>query len=278
MTISRILLGADESAAAAAAADLAAGLARGHQAQLDAVEPLASEGGELPPEVAAEQEEALRTRVHQWLEAHGDLTGRTVVASVAGDAAHVVPLYAEDHDVDVVVIGAERGGGVTKLGLGSLASSLAHRLRDPLVVVPPDARTGPIDTVVVGVDGSDGSVQALRWAEMLADPLDASVVAVYVGTGDSETPVRHGPLQDAIAAGHIEAADLVERVGTDVAAELGAEARDRGAGLVVVAAKTRGSLGGTRLGSVPDTLLHDLPVAVAVLPYARVHPDEFTSA
>lgn len=278
MTISRILLGADETPGAAAAADWAAHLARAHAAELDAVESLQVEGAEMPPEVAEEQERSLRARVQGWMEEHGDVTERMVAASVAGDPAHVLPEYAADHGVDVVVIGAGHGSGVSKLGLGSLAQGLAHRLHCPVVAVPADAPAGALTAVVVGVDGSDGAIAALRWAEELAGPFGASVVAVYVGTGESETPVERGPLEQAVRAGTIDAAQLVERVATDPAAALAEEAVERDAGLIVVAAKTRGSMGGTRLGAVPDKLLHDLPRPVAVLPYAMVHPDEFTEA
>jgi nucleotide-binding universal stress UspA family protein len=137
-----------------------------------------------------------------------------------------------------VAIGSKPYEGFTNHGLGSLAQSLAHHLRCPLVVVP--ARSRPLDGgwLVVGIDDSEGSRTALAWAQTLARHVGSRICAVHV-----------------------------ERIGRDPVAALQDVSTELGAGLLVVAARRNHSFGGHALGGVSDALLHHPTCPVAVLPH-----------
>ena len=62
--------------------------------------------------------------------------------------------------------------------LGSVASHCLSRSTAPVVVVPHGSRAGGPDRVVVGVDGSNASARALRWAHGHARAVGSRVVAL----------------------------------------------------------------------------------------------------
>lgn len=141
-----------------------------------------------------------------------------------------------------------------------------------------------VHTIVVGVDPSDGSDQAVRWAAELAGQLRAKVVAVHAFEplaylGKVDPPIDFHALRVACerdldeqwcaplrAAGVRFEARVVE--GTPVEALVdAAEAAD--ADLVVVGARGQSTLRGLVLGSTSLKLPHSTTRPVCI-----VHPTE----
>jgi nucleotide-binding universal stress UspA family protein len=128
--------------------------------------------------------------------------------------------------------------------------------------------------VVVGVDGSEGSDIALRWAADLSEPLHAEVYGVFTVDEIYETfttpPLDLIERKARFTAAVEEArrgVQFVERTAGDIVSGLADESAARHAALLVVGARARGSLGGLLLGTVPDKLIHEPPCPVAVLPF-----------
>nr|MDT0665532.1 universal stress protein [Micromonospora sp. DSM 115978] len=93
-----------------------------------------------------------------------DLTAVELVErAVAADP--VVALVEASAEADVLVVGHRGGGRLRRLLAGSVSSACLHQATGPVVVVRdsvlPAGDQGP---VLVGVDGSDASIAALRWA------------------------------------------------------------------------------------------------------------------
>jgi nucleotide-binding universal stress UspA family protein len=96
-------------------------------------------------------------------------------------------------------------------------------------------------TIVCGVDGSPGARAALRVAARLAEELGARLVAVHVldrlaDVGPTAERVAANVLYDEAPDAHAEARGEVG----DVAERLAAAARDEGALMVVLGARSRG--------------------------------------
>lgn len=132
--------------------------------------------------------------------------------------------------------------------------------------------------VVVGIDGSENSKQALRWAVDHARRIDGTVDAVtvwevplsiiVVPTAEEQDYADHatavlqavlddvvGPESDVPISAHIEegrAARVLARVAED-------------ADLLVVGSHGRGELPGMHLGTVATYLVHHAPCPVVVL-------------
>lgn len=177
----------------------------------------------------------------------------------------------------LVVVGHRGHGGFGSLLLGSVASTVIAHAKSPAVVVRGAAAAqGP---VVVGVDGSEPSLAALRFGFAAAARRGVPVHAVHTYQPPSEPwladarydpeeieaaerhrldgwlgPVREEfpdvPVHPVVMAGH-PAGRLV-----DLAA---------GAGLLVVGSRGRGGFTGLLLGSVSQQVIRHAECPVAVV-------------
>jgi nucleotide-binding universal stress UspA family protein len=190
-------------------------------------------------------------------------------------------------DAAVLVVGPRGRGQVKELTLGSVSQACLHHARCPVAIVrgndEPVAPRAPADErIVAGIDGSETSDRALRWALDDARARGGIVTAVHAwhvpfsmsltaGTRDlSAFEDAAGRLLDQVVdATAAEYRDVtVERVlvgGSPADALLGA-ARD--AALVVVGGRGVGGFRGLLLGSVSQQLAHHAPCPVVVVPAA----------
>ena len=169
----------------------------------------------------------------------------------------------------MVAIGSSCAGPVEGY-LNATALRLAHHAECPVTVWR--QATGPAVPdrwpVIVGVDGSEISIAAVRWACSFAESFAVPVVAVHTWTGvapqgDSyrhEFPVEAAEsvlLAESVAGCRTEYPDVtIEQVterGTPADALL---ARCRQAQLLVVGSHGRGALGRALLGSTSQDMLH----------------------
>ncbi|MGY1704831.1 universal stress protein [Geodermatophilus sp. SYSU D00697] len=206
----------------------------------------------------------------------------------AADAAGVVRQVQQGHparvlidagrDADLLVVGSRGHGRLPGLLLGSVSQHVTARASCPVVVVRRHrAATG---LVVVGVDGSPESEQALRWAAGQARTTGARLRAViawdvplaYGITARSEPdwPAHSAHTLATSVAGALggEGAIRVEQdvVEGDPAAALLAAAES--ADLLVVGRRGRGGFAGMRVGSVSRHVVTHAPCPVVVHPGA----------
>jgi nucleotide-binding universal stress UspA family protein len=178
---------------------------------------------------------------------------------------------------DLLIVGARGHGGFAGLGIGSVSERLLEVAPCPVAVVHAGAVVAK-GRVVVGVDGSDPSREALHWAAAEAAARDAdldvvqawglpvSVASPYDGIPDIEQfeagerellreTMRDPALKGLRATGHLVAGGasraLLERAG--------------GAALVVVGSRGRGRLLGAILGSTSRQVVHHATCPVVVL-------------
>jgi len=237
---------------------------------------------ETPPE-AEIRADALQRLQRAMAHAHRQWPGLTVCANVVEDAPADV-LVRESQQADVTVLGSRHLGPVGALLLGSVSNAVITRARGPVVVVRNAGRV-PVarPAVVVGLDGSPGTEDVLRFAFDHAARHHRSLEAI-VCVAESLEQRLAGASTTALAdhAGHWLAAtvapwhtryagiELRETVAVSrpvaglVAASVGQE-------LLVVG----GSPGtGAFLGSVTQGLLHHADCPVAVVPSAPASAHE----
>lgn len=202
-----------------------------------------------------------------------EVSGETVLGA-AGYA-----LVSASHEEDLVVVGATSHPGRLADVLGSVSTVVAHRAKGPVVVVHgSDRRDDVISRIVVGVDGSAGSDEALLWAAEEALRCGAELVLVhgwvypYVGarTGVSE-PRRHAARRDAHAGsertegargGIVGALPLHHHRGEPRQGAHRRRRRSRPGGRGV---RGHGGFAALMLGSVSRTVLQHSPRPVAVI-------------
>jgi len=129
--------------------------------------------------------------------------------------------------------------------------------------------------IVVGMDGSEGAVAALRWAVKEAERRGARLLAVRAWSYlDQQQPFDPAYGQDDADIAHRDV--VVAALGEDGAADVETRAvcdlpasalltESAGADLLVVGARGLGGFGGLLLGSVSQQCLHHAKVPVAVV-------------
>ncbi len=196
---------------------------------------------------------------------------------------------------DLLVVGSRGHGTLSGLLLGSVSSKCAHHSRCPVAIVPalrPDEgsrsarHTGRI---LVGIDGSAGSLGALRWATEEAGARHATVTALMVWRGLDEEDDMAMELASFPSIGRQDrataetAAERLRRVASEASgSRVSVEAvllegdpadilcqQAREADMVVVGSRDRGTFAGLLLGSVSSKCAHHSPVPVVIVPTDR---------
>jgi nucleotide-binding universal stress UspA family protein len=145
--------------------------------------------GPLNKDVSLEAERGeAQAAVEQALErvaGEGHPSGVEVdTAAVTGRGAADAILRHRD-DVDLIVVGSRGLGGFPGLLLGSVSHQVVAHADVPVAVIPQhDGEVGDgadsTRSIVVGIDGSAASVQALQWAEAEAALRGVPLTAIYV--------------------------------------------------------------------------------------------------
>lgn len=239
---------------------------------------------EAPVTVALSARHSVETQLEKAL---ADRTGPPVQAqarTLEGDAASV--LLAQAPHADLLVLGRHGQTAWQRrlLGpaLGGVAGTCLSRAGCPVAVVPPDARPASPARIVVGVDGSESSRRALRWAVDHASAIGAPVLAVLawqLTTLPAPPTARESwavpPLSEWEALGRDLLAETVAQVPASSAVEQQLLHRPATAGLLetvrdddllVLGERGRGGFARLLLGSVSRQCVEHAPCPVVVVP------------
>jgi nucleotide-binding universal stress UspA family protein len=201
---------------------------------------------------------------------------------VIGDPVPV--LLREAAGGSLLVLGSRGLGELRELAGGSVMTHIATHAASPVIVVPADWQPRPEGPrqVVVGVDGSAESWNAVAFGFEFAEQTDASVTAVLAwhdpkstGPGDMLYPVHDLDaleedsalvLSEAVAGQTVDHPDVkvTEKVVHGAPSRVLAE-ESREADLLVVGSRGRGRVRGFLLGSVSRAVLHHATCPVAVV-------------
>lgn len=203
----RILFPTDGSDPAETAADAAIALAGRFDATLDVLHVL--ELGELPPGV---EDEGADEFAHQGEEATNEVVERATEAGLEATAAVIeggkqthtgIVEYAEENDVDCIVMGTSGRSGLDRLVLGSVAERTLRESPVPVLTVHEETVFDPeLDSILVPTDGSECASLAAEHAIDLAEATDAAVHVIHVVDlgmlwGDSATGAVTEALEEA---------------------------------------------------------------------------------
>ena len=172
----RLLVGVDGSAEAGDALRWSADVARRTGLELIAARVFATTQSELTPTIDAELHERQRREVEQWC-GQVDTGGTTTALLLDGDPPDALLGAAVDWDAGLIVVGGRGAGRLAHLDPSTVSGRLAHTTTLPLAVVP---HTGAeaLGQIVLGVDGSPGSLAAVDFVADLAARLGVGATAV----------------------------------------------------------------------------------------------------
>jgi nucleotide-binding universal stress UspA family protein len=228
--------------------------------------------------VRADTEDRVRALVDEVVRQTGQTSLSAEVVVRPGAAAHEVLAVSEG--ADLLVVGSRGRGSVRSTVLGSVALHAVTHAGCPVVVVHPRADTASTTRrVVVGLDGSDASREALGRAVAEAERLgaDLTVVAAYSlrsywsGAYQAAVPPVER-LRDAVRSdAEARVAEVAARgtVGVEVLVVEGAAGDTlvraaEAAELLVVGSRGRGAVRGVLLGSVALHCVIHAPCPVMV--------------
>lgn len=217
-----------------------------------------------------------------------------VVRDVA--AAPAILNYADDHDIDLIVMGTHGRRGMRRMILGSVSEEVVRYASCPVLTVRGGAvdladAPAPVRTIGVPVDFSKHSREALHHAAAVADLIDADLFAhhvledtlhpaFYVGgvksVHDIDPDIEDKALakldrfvKEALHAPEHEALTVRTRVDVGRASRLIPKiAQEEGVDLIAMA--THGRTGGTefKLGSVTEKVVRHVSCPVLTV---KVH-------
>lgn len=204
------------------------------------------------------------------------------VAGAMPVGAPVPVLLSEIEQAPLVVLGSRGLGGFSGLLLGSTGVQVAAHASCPVIVVRPVSAAPPnsltADQMVVGVDGSSLSVEALEFGFAEAVRLGVGVVAVHVAAshvpGGGSVDVLTGEhaleqarlLAESLAGWQEKYPEVpIRRVLLCGHAGRALTEVSQGARLLVVGSRGLGGFRGLLLGSVSHAVLHHAHCPVAVV-------------
>lgn len=212
--------------------------------------------------------------------------GRGPTSSVLLDAAH---------DAAMLVVGSRGRGGFAQLVLGSTSTQCATHASVPTAVIPHDAPIESSNKVVVAVDGSPNSIDAVRWAAGFAatgttiecvSVWDVTPIAIgadqfyFPETSDlAHERFEHqvNALIDELSIGSASHIDVTRRfVHGRIRFELAEIAAE--ADLFVMGARGHGAIGAALLGSVSTWMLHHVHVPMVIVPHRTTTVDASSTA
>lgn len=289
ISISRFIVGWDSSPAATAALDWALDTARSTGAVVQLVHAVLAVPpvpyGEMPLDQGVYDDIANAILALGTQRAHErapevPITSERMYRGVSG------ALLECARAGDVIVIGSRSHGGFAGLLVGSTAVQVATHSDVPVVVLhAPGTREGsydPAGPILVGIDGTEASADALEFAMVLADQTLRAVQAVHAWTlppvelvppnlltSEQVTAIaadQERVAAEAVAGVRSEFPDVslsvnsVQGVAADVLLK-----QSQDASMIVVGSRGRGEFRGTILGSSSNTVLHRAACPVAVV-------------
>jgi uncharacterized peroxidase-related enzyme len=171
-----IVVGLDGSPASLDALSWADAIAARTAAKLVAVRAGLPGRGTMAPSLYAQRADRAGQELAAWC-ARRDLTVAPTSVVVDQDPRTGLVAVATEQGADLLVVGSRGTSGLAGMFLGGVAQHLAQHPALPLAVVPAGAAPAT-DHVVVGVDGSTGSLAAVRFTAGLAGALGVAVTAV----------------------------------------------------------------------------------------------------
>jgi nucleotide-binding universal stress UspA family protein len=186
-----------------------------------------------------------------WLNEAAAVVGpRATTRLLNGPSKQALLDEAERYGATLVAVGTHEHSRLSELLIGGVAGPLLHESTCSVLIARPATSEAlfPLD-ILVGVDGSAGSLAALAVGDYLGTRFGASVRAVLA---------RHGDVDIVRAELHAPQLEILDGSAVDALVDAGA-----GSDLVIVG--SRGLHGLATLGSVSERVAHHARSSVLVV-------------
>lgn len=284
MNVQHILAAADESEAGRQAVRSAIDLARRADARVTVVRAVpvmamavaaATTGGY--DFAGAEIESPAIEDLRQWI--GSDLRVQcepppVELAIVSGIPGMEIRRLAEQREADLVVLGRKRRTQLARLIFGDTAGLVARHSRIPCLLVPADS--GPLQRMLVAVDGSDHGMLVLAKAASFAQAVGITLRVLTVEPSPADQPpagksarigsldrqareiLNHPGMETAVPSVEVRRGAIIPQILAAVTAS--------GSDLLAIGYHRGGLPGVIEAGSIGRHLAHTAPCAVLTIP------------
>lgn len=219
-----------------------------------------------------------------------DLSSLPIEQTQVGSAspAECIVAYADEQDIDLVVMGTHGRRGVDRMLYGSVTEKVVRQGPCPVFTVRTDADVAPaqaVRRVLVPVDFSEASDAAIQHAKEIAQTYGAEIDLLHVVEEPFYPPaygpdVSRFPTQDVVKRVEAQLAEMArEKIGYEhvmVSATTGTPSNaileymdENDVDLVVMATHGRTGLDRVLLGSVTERVLRQSPTPIFVVKPGR---------
>jgi nucleotide-binding universal stress UspA family protein len=215
--------------------------------------------------------------LRQWI--GSDLRAQSDAPTVELAIASGIPgleirRLAEQREADLVVLGRKHRSQLARLILGDTAALVARHSRIPCLLVPADS--GPLQRMLVAVDGSDHGMLVLAKAASFAHAFGITLRVLTVEPGPADQP----PAGKSARIGSLDrqARDILNHHGVGtlgpsvevrrgaVLPQILAAVTESGTDLLAIGYHRGGLPGVIEAGSIGRHLAHTAPCAVLTIP------------
>lgn len=271
LSIKKLMVATDFSEQSQLAARYASRLAQQMRSQLELLHVVPSELYLTDPYILpAELEQAERPRgmtaLHEFEKKIPELRAlrhKNIVLS--GLAAESIIQAAEEHGIDLLVVGSHGRSGIKKLALGSVAEKIVRNLHCPVLVIGP--RCSPqhedVRSVLLAVDNPLHSLRAAQYAVAIAQQSGATLTVAHiypaVQPGDIDSSEINRTLRElhSLVPSQLDLAKTVQfrTAKGGISEEILNIASECNAGIIVTSPKDHAPLADHAIGSVLSELI-----------------------
>ena len=209
-----------------------------------------------------------------------------------GNPIDEILALAETVDDPIIVVGTRGKSRFQEFFLGNTARRLVRQSETPVILVPPDAEVAKPSQLVVGVDFSDASREAIRRSSLMARTYAADVHLVYgyvlpeVATFDGSMSSIATESEELVQEKEKGIARIVEEVGADdvvktinavqlpPAQAIVEEAKEREAQFVFLGSHGRRGMRRFFLGNTAERVMRNAPCPLFVVRAEKEEGDE----
>ncbi len=250
---------------------------------------------EVPASIAVDLEQLFSEegrRALATVEDAGSEAGiQPVTATVKASASihEAILKYADEHDVELIVMGSHGRSGIDRFLLGSVTERTVRASAIPVLTIKETPLPADLESVLIPTDGSRGSMAAASHAIDLATAFGAAVHVVHsidltVGGGELATGPVYSEFERIGRESVDEVIEQAEQAGVDriessiltgsAGRAIVKYATDRDIDVVVIGTHGRSGLDRWLLGSVAEKVVRTAPMPVMTVNVrAREGPD-----